>query len=395
MSQIAESARDEIARREPAERKLARAMAVNTAIQRASLDGILLVDAQETIISFNRQFAELWKVPDGFPVGHSVAPLLSHMRAQVADPDGFAAHVTALYENKGETSRDEVKLRDGRALDRYSAPVKLDDGMYIGRVWFFRDITAHKHADDMVREDASRFRALVEQQIAGIFIIRVDGTLAYINGRFSALFGYTPDEVIGLPFIDLIVETDRHTLQQAFAEHIVGGPLATQSVTAIKRKGGGVMNVLAHASLAAYQGKPALVGIVVDITEGKRSMDLLQASEERFRLLVEQAPDAIVLYDVDADRFISANKSAETLFGASLEGLIKSGPLKFFMADEASGESPGVSVSEHNRRALAGSDCAFERRFRDAEGHVRTCEVQVGAIADDFRTAAARESWST
>ena len=293
MLQNVESAGDGIAQREHAERALARAMAATAALQRASLDGILLVDAAQHIISYNRLFADIWKIPDELLAAGADAPMLRAVSAQVADPDAFAARVKDLYAHIEETSRDEVKLRDGRTLDRYSAPVTLDDGTYLGRVWFFRDITAHKLADDTVREDASRFRALVEQQIAGIFIIRADGNLAYINGRFSALFGYTPAEVIGRPFIDLILESDRRTLLQAFDEHLLGGPLATQSVTAIKRKDGGVMNVLAHASLAAYQGKPALIGIVVDITE-RRRVEAELAYRDRVRHAINVALGTLV-----------------------------------------------------------------------------------------------------
>jgi diguanylate cyclase (GGDEF)-like protein/PAS domain S-box-containing protein len=362
---------------EQAERASAFAAAASSAIQRASLDGILLVDAHERIISFNQQFAEIWKVPAELLARNTDPAVLSGVVAQVVDPEAFAARVKDLYAHIDETSRDEVELRDGRTLDRYSAPVKLDDGTYLGRVWFFRDVTARKLADDKIREDASQFRALVEQQIAGVFIIRSDGVLAYINQRFSALSGYTPAEVIGQPFIDLIVDKDRDTLLQRFAEHLAGGPLATQTVTALKRKGGGLMDILANASLAAYQGKPALIGIVLDITEQKRGIELLQASEERFRLLVDEAPDAIVLYDVDAGRFVSANKSAATLFGVSSEESMKTGPLKFFIADDAAGQPYSVSFAEHNRQALAGMQCAFERRFRDALGNLRTCEVRL------------------
>ena len=371
-----ESARDQIAQREQAESALSRAMEATSAIQRASIDGILLVDAQQKVIFFNPQFTEIWKLRAELLAHNSDAPVLRAVAAQVDDPGAFAARVKDLYAHKDETSRDELKLRDGRTLDRYSAPVKFDDGTYLGRVWFFRDVTAHKRADDTNQEDASRFRALVEQQIAGIFIIRPDGTLAYINGRFSALFGYTPAEVIGLPFIDLIAEKDRNALRKSFAEHLHGGPLATQTFTAIKRKGGGAMDVLAHASLAMYEGKPALIGIVVDITEGKRFVDLLQASEERFRLLVEQAPDAILLYDADAGRFVSANASAVAMFGCTREELIAAGPLRFLI-DEATGQQPDESIAEHNRLALEGVECSFERRFRNAQGREGICEVRL------------------
>jgi len=77
----------------------------------------------------------------------------------------------------------------------------------------------------------------------------------------------------------------------------------------------------------------------VDITEQRRAVDLLKASEERFRLLVEQAPDAIVLYDVDAGRFVDANQSAATLFGCSRDDLLKTGPLQFFLPEPNDGHS--------------------------------------------------------
>jgi diguanylate cyclase (GGDEF)-like protein/PAS domain S-box-containing protein len=351
--------------------------AVYSAVQRASLDGILLVDSHEKIISYNQRFVDIWKVSPQSIANNSDAAVLGAGAELVMDRDVFVARVKELYARVEETSRDEIPLKDGRTLDRYSAPIRLEDGTYVGRVWFFRDITEHKRADDKIREDASQFQALVEQQLAGIFIIRGDGILAYINPRFSALFGYTPAEVIGRPFLDVVADNDKDALRRSFAEHLEGGPPATQTVTAIKRKNGGFLNVLAHASIASYQGKPALAGILIDITERQRATDLLQASEERFRLLVEQAPDAIVLYDVDADRFVSANKSAMTLFGCSREDLLKLRPLDFFIPDAPDGHALTVSYAEHNRQALAGVECVFERRFRNTQGREGVCEVRL------------------
>jgi diguanylate cyclase (GGDEF)-like protein/PAS domain S-box-containing protein len=351
--------------------------AVYSAVQRASLDGMLLVDSKEKIISYNQRFVEIWRIPPELIAAGSDAPVLEMGAGLVKDRDGFVARVKQLYAQVDETSRDEILLKDGRTLDRYSAPVRLEDGTYLGRVWFIRDITEHKQADDKIRENASQFQALVEQQLAGIFIIRGDGILAYINPRFSALFGYTPAEVIGRPFLDVVADSDKEALGQSFAEHLGGGPPATQTVTAIKRKDGGFMNVLAHASIASYQGKPALAGILIDITERQHATELLQASEERFRLLVEQAPDAIVLYDVDADRFVSANKRATTLFGCSREDLLMLGPRDFFIPESHGGDDPGVSDAEHTRQALAGVECIVERRFRNTQGREGICEVRL------------------
>ena len=363
--------------REHAERERDFNAALYAAVQRAALDGILLVDSQEKIISYNQRFVEIWKVPPELMASRSDAPVLAAIAAQVTGREAFVARIKELYANTDGNSRDEIPLRDGRILDRYSAPVRLDDGTYLGRVWFFRDITEHKRADAKIREDASQFRGLVEQQIAGIFIIASDGTLAYINNGFSQLFGYTPVEVIGRPFLDVVADKDKDRLRRTFSEHLHDSAAATQTITALKRKDGALVDVLTHASVASYQGNPALIGIIVDITEQRRATDLLQASEERFRLLVEQAPDAIVLYDVDADRFVSANKSATTLFGCSRDEILKAGLLQFFILEPTDRHSLNVSFKEHNRQALAGAECVFERRFRNAKGREGTCEVRL------------------
>jgi diguanylate cyclase (GGDEF)-like protein/PAS domain S-box-containing protein len=285
----------------------------------------VLVSPEGTVVSHNRRFAEIWGVTAATIANHSVVPLFERVAPLTADPKAFLARLTELHAHRDEISHEELKLRDGRTLDRYCAPVHLQPGDYLGRVWFFRDISARRLADEKILEDASQFRALADQQVAGIFIITADGKLAYINPRFSALFGYTPGEVLGKPFLDLIEDTDRIRLQRFFVEHLLGGPPATQSITAIKRKGGGIMNVLAHASLSSFKGGPALVGLLVDITEEKRANDSLRASEERFRAVCETAQDAIIMVDSHA-KVVYWNLAAERILG--------------YTAAEAMGRSP-------------------------------------------------------
>jgi diguanylate cyclase (GGDEF)-like protein/PAS domain S-box-containing protein len=296
--------------------------AVSAAIRRAFPDGILLVDSNQRIVSYNRRFVDIWNIASDLLASKSDTRVVEAVAAQVADREGFKARVKELYARIADTSRDDILLEDGRTLDRYSAPVTLADGSHFGRVWFFRDITEHRRADGRVLEDASQFRALVEQQIAGIFIIRADGVLAYINPLFSALFGYTPAEVIGLPFIELIVDADRTALTRSFSDHQMGGPRAIQTETAIKRKGGGIMNVVAHASLSSYQGKPALVGLLIDVTEEKIARELLRSSEERFRSVFNSVNDAIAVLDIDTQKYIEANPRACEMFGYRRDEMI-------------------------------------------------------------------------
>ena len=302
-------------KRKHAERERDLGAAVYSAVQRASLDGILLVDSHEKIISYNDRFAAIWRVPPELLASKSDAPVLESVAEQVADRRGFLARVAELYAHPDQTAVDEILLKDGRTFDRYSAPVKLDDESYVGRVWFFRDVTERNRARQKVEEDASQFHALVEQQLAGIFIITGEGTLAYVNPRFTELLGYTPAEVIGRPFLDFVADSDWASLREAFAVHLRDGPATTQKVAAIKRKDGSLVDVLTHASIASYEGKPALIGLVVDITERRQAELALRDSEERMRTVFDSVSDGIVVYDIVAGAIIDANPRVFEMFG--------------------------------------------------------------------------------
>jgi diguanylate cyclase (GGDEF)-like protein/PAS domain S-box-containing protein len=112
-----------------------------------SLDGILVVDADGRILSFNQRFSELWGVAPALVHDRMDSVVLDCVKAQVEGPDSFAARVRYLYEHREEASSEEIALLDGRTFDRYSAPVTGEDGKYYGRVWYFRDITSRKGAE--------------------------------------------------------------------------------------------------------------------------------------------------------------------------------------------------------------------------------------------------------
>ena len=67
---------------------------------------------------------------------------------QTKYPEKFVEKVVYLYSHPNEISRDEVELKDGTILDRYSSPVIGKDGKRYGRIWSFRDITEQKRAED-------------------------------------------------------------------------------------------------------------------------------------------------------------------------------------------------------------------------------------------------------
>ena len=138
----------EITRRKRAEEELLLKNALLSAQQEVSIDGILAVDSEGKAILFNQRFIEIWKIPPEAMASKSDERLLQSVQYLLADPQAFLEKIRHLYTHRQETIRDEIALVDGRVLDRYSAPMFAGDGNYFGRVWYFRDITDRKRAEE-------------------------------------------------------------------------------------------------------------------------------------------------------------------------------------------------------------------------------------------------------
>jgi diguanylate cyclase (GGDEF)-like protein len=123
------------------------------AIYETSPDGILVVDAQGMVVAHNRQFLQLWNIvpsqlhmkADGTAIGESDAPLLAEVVARVQNPAAFLERVRELYDNPQLDDHCEIELKDGRTLERHSTVLRGEHDEYLGRVWFFRDITTQKN----------------------------------------------------------------------------------------------------------------------------------------------------------------------------------------------------------------------------------------------------------
>jgi len=150
--------------RDISERKLAqearhRQRSLIDAIHEVSLDGILVVDENRNVISCNRRFGEVWKLdlPKSLPgylekSDRRPDEFLEKCLPSLKDPKGFLNRVQHLYDHPNEEDHCEIPMKDGRTLERYSTCLRSQNAQYLGRVWFFRDITDHKLAEQQLAE---------------------------------------------------------------------------------------------------------------------------------------------------------------------------------------------------------------------------------------------------
>jgi PAS domain S-box-containing protein len=109
----------------------------------------------------------------------------------------------------------------------------------------------------------------------------------------------------------------------------------------------------------------------------KRAEGAVGESEARFRVMIERAPEAIIVYDADLKRIVDANAAAERLFNCAREELLKGGLDRLYPAAQSDGKPVSQSIDDNNARALAGEEVVFERVIRHADGRERLCEVRV------------------
>jgi len=177
--------------------------------QEAAIDGILVVDDKGKIISFNRRFVDMWNIPQEVIASESDQRALESVFAQLKNPVEFMERVRYLYEHQRDTSREEISLKDGRIFDRYSAPLIGADGVYYGRVWFFRDITERKQAEEKLQRAKEDWERTFDSVPDSICLIDEKHKITRVNRAMNSLLGIKPEEAVGRNCYACVHHTDQ------------------------------------------------------------------------------------------------------------------------------------------------------------------------------------------
>jgi two-component system sensor histidine kinase/response regulator len=305
-------ARD-ISERKEAEKELHNALAVTRATLEATGDGILVVDTDGKVISYNNKFIEMWRLPDAAVETRDDSTLLSHAISQVKDPAAFMDRVNTLYRDPEAEGFDTVELTDGRVFERYSNAQELADKV-IGRVWSFRDVTERRLTEEAIRESEERFRKLAGSAQDAIILMNEAGNVFYWNKAAETMSGYSAVEADGKSVHTLLMpERYRESFQAGFDEFrrtgqgdAIGNRLELFAV----RKNGEEFPIELSISAVRYKNAWHAVGIVRDITERKRAekeMSQYTAALVDSKLMAEEQTH---LLQIQAEQLREASEKA-------------------------------------------------------------------------------------
>jgi PAS domain S-box-containing protein len=196
-----------------------------------------------------------------------------------------------------------------------------------------------KRAEQDLRESEQKYRSLVENANDGIIIIQ-DGILRYANPKMASLDRSSIQRLIGSSITDHVHPEEVAIVTEMFRRRASGEPVPSSYETVLKRSDGTSAPSELNAALITYQGKPAILAIIRDISERKHierqlrqsrdELELrvrertaeLEESRRRYRDLVELLPEMIYESDVNG-RFTYANRRTLDTFGYTQEDLEK------------------------------------------------------------------------
>lgn len=352
--------------------------------QEVSIDGILVVDENGKMISFNKRFIEIWGIPSDVIESQSDERALQSVLHKLVDPEEFLDKVQYLYKNKNETSRDEILLKEGVTLDRYSAGIFGSDGKYYGRVWFFRDVTKQKQVEQALKTSRERFRLFADYTYNWEYWIGADGKFVYISPSCERITGYDRENFLSNPQLleDITHPDDKPIIACHIKEKFQSEKNCDFEFRIITRNG--EIRWLRHICQNIYDSDKKYLGrraSNTDITALKKADDSIRESEKKFRCLFDNANDGMLAVDMEDRRFSIANKKICSMLGYTWEEL-----KKLSISDIHPEESLGHVMNECEKQIRGEKDIAMDLPVKRKDGSIFYADINAIIITATGKT---------
>ena len=217
----------------------------------------------------------------------------------------------------------EIILKNGgrRILELSAGPMRDPSGETVGFRGVVRDVTARKRAEKELRESEEKYRQLVEHAPSGIYEVDfVNRMFISVNDVMCEYTGYTREELLSTSPIDILTEDSQQLFMQRMSKIFAGEEVPETVEYKIKRKDGKEIWVILNSRLFYENGMPKGATVIVhDITERTLAEEAVRESEEKYRLLVDNANDGIFIAQDGIIKF--PNPKTKEVLGYSEEEL--------------------------------------------------------------------------
>ena len=248
-------------------------------------DCILVLDMQNRVLDLNPAAEQLtgYKISDAFG--------LAIERIWPYGPTPMTP-----FNKMVETGDKLILERNGkkRAYDLRISTTTDPGGRQIGQVVLLTDITEREKAEEDLRESEDKYRVLVESAGEGICVLQ-DGVLKFVNSTLAATAGLSIDEMTNKSFLDYVHPEDSEMIIERESRRLRGEEFETSYTFRALNKAGHTKWVNLNAVMITWEGKPATLNFLMDITERKHSEEKLLRSYESLQKTLNDALNTMVM----------------------------------------------------------------------------------------------------
>ncbi len=258
-----------------------------------SYDGIHMVDAQGKLLYVSPAIKKILGFDPEERIGRSFLELQPK-----EDREGVRREFERFVQNVGGTGTIRVRVRHKDGSLRYlevAGTNLLNHPAIQGIVFNYRDMTEGILAEESIRQSEEKFRNLLEMIPYGIWVHR-QKKITYINEAALRILGYRKaGELIGKESLELVHPEERDAAKKRI-DHLKPGEHNPSVERRFLRKNGETVYTEVMSLSILSEGQPAVLVVIRDLTERKKNEAELRRSEENFRSLVENSPDAILIH---------------------------------------------------------------------------------------------------
>jgi PAS domain S-box-containing protein len=306
-----------------AERAFKRIEGILKATLNSTRDGILVVTKDGSISHANAKFADIWSIPTDKLPSKNGCKLMDHLLPQRVDPESFAAKIKRI-EKSAAPDEDIIKLKDGRIIERYAAPL-LYQTSETGTVWFYRDITKHRQADDALKKNQDRLKRA--QSMAHVGNWELDLQTGFLWGSEEArkIYGFDT-AATQITFKDIQCKAhpiDRAHLDRAIDDLLTRNKNFDVEFRIFKNHDGSFRWVHSKAEIELNDQGDAkrLLGTIQDITKRKVVEDRAQENKALFETFMNNLPALAYMKDM-AGRYLYCNQTCQSTYKKPLTDII-------------------------------------------------------------------------